>query len=515
MDSDKKILKTDWVLLLCLLLFTNQAMFSLKIVGIVLIYILRPNFKFGFFKGRVPKFFFLIMLLALFNWLFLIRDFTLPYLVAFIAGNTLWMLSFLSFHQLKLSIERYGVATADRTLRLFVVVHFLFCVGQLVRIMFITGQLNPYVGLPFPYGMSTGDNIFGAFMENSLYNVTVSTFLTIYFIYRKKLLYALLAASCVIFVFSNFGSIVFTGIMVGLFLAGIINAITGKKYVFFKKISPPGNFALYIPFFLGFMTFIYVTVSPQNAEYLVAKIKAKIFSIETAGKNNYKTLIADQAIDPKAYDIYLDDYLEKKMEAYRKEKGIYFSDVVVKKPATKEELVDVKRDMSRLYIYRLQGKSLAVLETSQYLKSSPKAFIFGAGTTRFSSQIAQKMAGYDSSRLFMNVLPHFSSPEYETNHMLLIEERIKSDEQYYSTANFPDSFYNKIFGEYGVLGALLFLVFYVGYFLKDFRYLTYGLWLFVVIIPFAHLSYIFDTLCVMPFFEWLLLIDIGRNKAQQ
>ncbi|MBW7941783.1 MAG: hypothetical protein H3C64_05135, partial [Candidatus Kuenenia stuttgartiensis] len=212
----------DWVLLMFLLLFTNQAMFSVKILGLVLVYIVRPNFKFGITKGRVPLFIPLLLVLSIINYLLFIRDFSTEYTIAFIAGNMLWIFSFLSFHQIKLSVERYGAITAHKTLKLFIIVHFLFCIGQLVRIMFLTGQVNPYVGLAFPYGMSTGDNVFGTFMENSLYNVTVSGFLAIYFLFKRNWFHAMLASICVILVFSNFGTIVFTSVLLGLFATGTI-----------------------------------------------------------------------------------------------------------------------------------------------------------------------------------------------------------------------------------------------------------------------------------------------------
>lgn len=500
----------DWVLLMFLLLFTNQAMFSVKILGLVLVYIVRPNFKFGITKGRVPLFIPLLLVLSIINYLLFIRDFSTEYTIAFIAGNMLWIFSFLSFHQIKLSVERYGAITAHKTLKLFIIVHFLFCIGQLVRIMFLTGQVNPYVGLAFPYGMSTGDNVFGTFMENSLYNVTVSGFLAIYFLFKRNWFHAMLASICVILVFSNFGTIVFTSVLLGLFATGTIYALTNDKMPWLKKIAPPGNFALYIPAYIFLIIFLYVTVSPDNADYFVAKVKNKIFSIEVEGKNNYKGMISDQKVYPEAFTMTASEY--QALKTKEKDKVSFAIATKQSEISDKASRISIMRDMTKTYVLKLQGKTLAVLETMQYLKSSPVHMFFGAGTTRFSSHIAQKMAGYDSSRLFMHILPRFASPEYKENHVLLIEERIKSDKEYYSTANFPDSFYNQIFGEYGILGAILFVFFYIGYFLKRIHKLTYGLWLFVILLPFAHLSYIFDTMCVMPFLEWLLLIDLENDN---
>lgn len=464
----------------------------------------------------MPLFIPLLLLLSLFNMLFIVRDFSPAYIAAFIAGNMLWVFSFLGFHQLKLSLERYGVDTAHRTLKVFMVLHFLFCMGQLVNMMLITGQLNPYVGLKFPYGMSSGDNLFGTFMQNSLYNVTVSAFLAIYFIFKKNWLHAVLASLCVTLVFSNFGTILFAAVLFALLFTGIANTITSNRYPWLSRLSPHGYYALYLPMFMALVVMVYVTVSPENTKYLVDKIKSKIFSIELEGKNNYRTIIADQKINPKAYEYGGADSLDKKSEGYSEQNLTSFSATVERSDAAKGQTkIDIMRAMTATYVQKLQGKSLAVLETVQYLKSSNTKMLFGAGTTRFSSHIAQKMAGFDSSRLFMQVLPHFKSQEYQENHMLLIEERIKSTEEYFSTANFPDSFYNQILGEYGVLGALLFVVFYLGYYFMYIKRWTYGFWLFFIMLPFAHLSYIFDTMCVMLFFEWLMLTDIATPKPKQ
>src|SRR5207244_463121 len=125
----------------------------------------------------------------------------------------------------------------------------------------------------------------------------------------------------------------------------------------------------------------------------------------------------------------------------------------------------MRKELTDVYIRRLQGKNLSVTETREYLFSSPTAFLFGAGTTRFSSLTAQKMSGYDSSRLFMNVLPHYKSKLYAENHYLLIDGReTAGDDALLSSANWPDSLYNQLFGEYGVLGAMVFLIYYLGFY---------------------------------------------------
>lgn len=182
MERIKSFIKqTDWILLIFLFLVANHAMFTLKLVGLAFIYILRPNLKFGFFKGRIPKFYLYIILLALVNLFFHVRDFSYEYLTAFAVGNSFWIFGLLIHHQLRLSIEKNGDETVRSTMKAFVLCNFAFCLFQLGRIIAITHTANPYVNLPFPYGMSTGDKIYGFFMESSYYNMMVSAMVAVLF----------------------------------------------------------------------------------------------------------------------------------------------------------------------------------------------------------------------------------------------------------------------------------------------------------------------------------------------
>ena len=382
--------------------------------------------------------------------------------------------------------------------------------------MILAGTINPYrQSIPFPYGMSTGDNLYGTFLQGSYYNLVLSAMLAIYFLFRREMIYSLLACTCLVLIFGNFGTIVFTCLLAGLLFLGLINDITGRKVKLFRNLSPPPYYPVKIAGIVMYTIFLYIVVSPGNAKYISDKVKEKVYSVETGGKDDYRAIIANQKMDPMAFDMFNDKYLDEKMQNYSKETSLYFKAGTAQSEAAKgDEALKIRKEMTRNYIQMLQGKSLAVLETIEHLKSSSKVLLIGAGTGHFSSLTAQKIAGFDSSRLFMNILPHYISPEYANNHYLLIEERLKSSKELYSTANWPDSFYNQIASEYGLTGVLLFIIFYVGFFLKKINKLTYGFWIIILLIPFAHLSYIFDTICVMPYFELLLLLDIEDGKQR-
>lgn len=517
----KTIRQTDWILLIFLLLFTNQAVLSLKVVGLLFVFLLRPNLKFGLFKGRMILFYLLIVLLSLFNLVVNIKDFGKPYLSAFSVGSLFWLFAFLAFHQLKLSIEKKGVGAIYSTMKIYTLLNLIASLTQLVLIMMITGRINPYTDLDFPYGMSTGDNIFGIPLQNSYFNMMISCMLALYFLFKRNLLFVAFSIVSLILVFGNVGTIIFIILLVALLGTGLLNDILrsnssdSRFQNWLNNISPPGRYYMYIPMIMLATSFFYAALSPENFKYLKEKLESKVFASKSNDKRDYRTIIEDQNINDKVYDMNYTSDIEKEEINKRNSIKMAAPEAVLKGVSVNvNERVNAKKELTTLYIDRLQGKVLSILETKQFLLSSTTNLLFGAGPVRFSSATAQKMAGFDSSRLFMNVLPHYESPMYQENHKLIIETRKASSSELFSNANWPDSFFNQIFGEYGVLGFLLFIVFYVWHFVKRITYWSYGFWLFLMLIPFAHLTYLFEPLCVVVIFELLMEADITENKQK-
>lgn len=499
---------TDWTYLVFLFLITNQAILSLKILGIIFIFILRPNFKFGIAEGRIPKFYLYIIGLSIFSILFHVRDFSYNYIAAFFVGNLFWLLGFLTFHQTRISLDKYGPEGMSRLLKAFSLINLGLSLYQLVKIMLITGQLNPYTNLDFPYGMSTGDNVYGFFMENSYYNMMVSAILAVYFTYKRNFIYSLVSITTLILVFGNFGTLMFVGVLAAMFMAGILTILTkAKPGSILHNISPLGNYGLYIPFFAAYICLFFVLLSPENMEYVSKKIQSKVFSAD-GSPNNYKNIISsNKKPKPEPFDRYtmqediiVSDDLSYSLSSQSSVLG------------TQSSPIDARIKMSNDYIYKLQGKALSLKETSQYLKSSVGNLLFGAGTARFSSLTAQKMGGFDSSRIFMKVLPRFTAPDYAQNHKLLVQARYDAANEFRSNANWPDSVYNQILGEYGLIGAFLFIVYYLWYFAKRMKYYTYTFWIFAMMIPFASLSYMFEALSIVIIFELLAITNIEETK---
>lgn len=485
------LLDVDHILLIFLLLFTNQAVITVKVLGLVLVYLLRPNLKFGLTKGRMPLFYLAIIALSVINLFFHVKDFEKNYLIAFAVGNMYWLAGFLAYHQIKLSVERSGGHKIHNTLKLYTLINLGFCLWQLVKIMLITHTINPYApNIPFPYGISTGDKIFGVIMESCYFNIMVSAMLSIYFLFQKNFTYVLVNILCLLLSFGNMGTMIFLTALGLIFFFSLFRPWIKSKAApafnqWYGQITVPRGIMVIIPILFLYLITFYLIVSVDNIKYVVEKITQKTSTIQIQKRSVYDSTAA-----------YINDAVAKK--------GIMNDSVLLKK----------KETMTLESVRAFEGKKLSFKETISYLKSSPIAFVLGAGTGRFSSLSAARFALLDSSRLFTKYLPYYSSHLYYYNHRLIHAMRMKGDPKYYATINWPDSFYNQLFGEYGILGVLIFLMFYVGYFVKRIKYWSYSMWLCVLISAFAFISYMFEALCVMVFFELLMETDVLSNKLR-
>ncbi|MBA3828782.1 MAG: hypothetical protein H0X33_07585 [Taibaiella sp.] len=496
-SSFRKLLQeADIPLLVFLLLFTNQSVITLKLAGLLFIYLLRFNVRFGLRKNRMPLFYVLIILLSCINLLVHIPDHSNKYLIAFGVANAFWFMCMLGYHQVKLSLERYGPQTMHRTLQLYCLINLVACVWQVLHIMYVTHSLNPYnTNLPFPYGISTGDNVYGVLLQNSYYNIMISSLLAIYFLFRNNRLFCMLNVFCMLLVFGNMGTLIFVVVVAMIFIASLLRKLIIKKDArnankllrWIEQITLPVRKSFFVLAIFLFVIIIYAIVSPANLRYTVENLSYKF------------------ANGAAATHLSLPDNTPLK-----KPNAIHHLVYEQDTEATRNRVL-----LTREYLRHFQGKKLSFWETELFLTSSTSNFLLGAGPVRFSSLIAQRMGGMDSSRLFRTILPNYTNDEYYDNHGMLILVRIRDDDpQYRASINWPDSFYNQLLGEYGALGTLLFLIFYAGYFIRRAGKWSYSLWLCVAMVPFAWLSYLFEPLCVMVFFEMLMETDMLTRKQE-
>lgn len=168
------------------------------------------------------------------------------------------------------------------------------------------------------------------------------------------------------------------------------------------------------------------------------------------------------------------------------------------------EKINSKTDPSR--------KLVSFKETAVNFVSSPSSLIFGEGGGKFSSRTAYLTGGEYANWYPKDLV--YRSEKFEHNHFKLWNHEALRVPFSDGTANQPFSFYNKIIGEYGLLGLFLFSV-YVFYFFKKFKILTYGRLILPLLLGFFALDYWFEYFTVILFFEFFMLLDLKRNAEKE
>lgn len=149
-------------------------------------------------------------------------------------------------------------------------------------------------------------------------------------------------------------------------------------------------------------------------------------------------------------------------------------------------------------------------QTYESWTKSPDHFLFGVGGGKFSSRSAFITAG-EYVGWFPQSLVYISE-DFKENHFPLWNKKILSIPYKDGTSNQPFSFYNKIIGEYGLIGLSLFVI-YLLTAIKNYKKLSYGRLIFILMFPFFLLDYWFEYFSVIIFFELFLLLNI-KSKTQ-
>lgn len=157
-------------------------------------------------------------------------------------------------------------------------------------------------------------------------------------------------------------------------------------------------------------------------------------------------------------------------------------------------------------------KLVSFKQTAANFVSSPSSFFLGEGGGKFSSRTAYLTGGE-----YVNWYPEklvYRSEKFEDNHFKLWNYEALRIAFRDGTANQPFSFYNKIIGEYGLVGLCLFII-YISYFFNRYRCLTYGRLILPLVLGFLTLDYWFEYFAVMLFFELFMLLDLKRSAHSE
>ncbi|MBS1520219.1 MAG: hypothetical protein JST50_04425 [Bacteroidetes bacterium] len=539
----------DWRLLLFLVLFLNVKM-AIKVPVIALIYLLQFNFKFGFSlkNSRLPLFYLLAIAIALLNWVISLTYFNINYDIVLITGIGFWALCILAMHQVKLFVEQNDTETIHRTIIIFFIINAVLSLLNIASIIWETGYFNPYTyqGQFQKYFISTGDYIRGLTFDTSTTNAILNAFGCIYFLTKKNTGMLLLCMAIMLLTASNFTNIIL------LFCFAIL-------FIFKSTRDQKSLIAICIMFLVTFM----VKVSPQNYIYAHEVVK-NTFHLSVIPKapipakpNLPITLMPDSLLNAdqirqKIAQHYIDSNYAAQHQPVQKptvvSKAVRSAKVVQPAPTKTEagriilpkpdintrpyqhiaDTNDYQRQLLAFigthkadlpissqenYKPNLPGKATSTLQTLHFLLNHPVKLMMGDGIGNFSSKLAFRVSGLG----FAGGYPHkyvYLDPDFLSNHLDVYLNYFSKNTSQHSLSNSPDSVYDQLLAEYGLLGLIAFFIWYIWYFLKHYKILTYGLPILLIVMAVMFIAYWFEQLSILVFFELLLLLDIKENSPK-
>jgi hypothetical protein len=534
----------DWKLLVLLLLFLNVKL-VIKIPAVAIIYLIEPNFRFGFrFKNsRLPLFYLLIIGIA-FLGAIINKSYENPqYYLVFSIGICFWALCILAVHQVKLSIEKNSIQKIHQTIIVFFVINILFSILNLSFIIYEIGTINPYryQGLYQKYFMGTGDYIKGITFDTSTTNAVINAIGILYFLSKKNYVMLLLCMFILLLTGSNFLNITLLLILSALFL-------------FRSTRNQKSMIAVCFFMILVFM----VKVSPQNNKYVsenfkhflnqeknqLVKPKEQLVPIEQQSDS----ILNSRQRQEKIAILFLDSLKEIKSTVKTKSKPTPITDSLIKTdkgrivlptdnihsatfqsiktplPIQQPILQFAQQHISflpytsqKLTLPVLPGKLIGGLQSFHFLLKHPSKLLFGNGIGNFSSKLAFKATGLGIAGGFPQKY-RYINPDFMRNHLDLYLYYFSKQSGFHSLTNNPFSVYDQILTEYGSIGILAFIVFYIGFFMKKYKQLTYGIPILFLLLSVFFVDYWYEQLSIVLFFELILMFnskEITSKKMEE
>ena len=483
-------------LLIFLILFLNVK-FIFKLLALVFMILYSRNLKLGLSwkKSRLPQFYLAIILIELVKYVLFTRNFTLAYSLVFCLGILQWSISLLALHHIKLFIEKDDSRKVHNTIKAFFALNFLVSIFFLLVLLFHPTWLSFWgqgTNLTFNHP-SAGDAILGISFDASTVNASINCLGLIYFLYKREVLFSFLCAIIIVCCTSNIIFLLTLGILIIMILT-----VRSKQLRLRTAVMTFAILALYIPY------------SPKNRTYM------RDYLVQLYIVNKEK-----QPLDTENYHIRSQDSIITFANPNESPNdSVYsFSDKKIEKAIYNLLSVkNIRQDLGTGYIvipdefYQSKpGKFASFIQTFFYLKHSFKHLLLGSGIGNFSSKLAFRASGVK----ILGTYPQkyvYISPDFRHNHLFTFRYYYEASASKHSIINYPFSFYNQILGEYGLIGALVFAIFYLGYFTTRYRRLSYGRYLLLALLGFLLFDYWFESFTLVILFELLILLNIKEGR---
>lgn len=539
------LLRINLQLLLFLILMCNHR-YTVKLLAVLLFIVLHIRHKPKFKSDKIHLFYFSMIFIGILN--LILSDFSMNYGIVVACGCFIWLLNLIVHKQLNFFVDSSRSILIFNTIKLFTLLNFLLSCFDFFQVMLITKTINPFTQLsPPPYGAMSGDLIHGLFGTEHLSNSCVSGLLFIYLLYKKEFRVGIFALLTLLLASSNL-----TILLVILFVVLGILFIKDKHIKYHSIIS------------LGIILTFYTKVNPSNYYELLRTFKLtkhQVFedkTIKFALNNQDKEKIKEKEIDSlqrlwnkekgeisnpryasnNGIDTLTENLIPSPVQGIKKQPDGAYNEINLKKELLKKEKREMKSHLLKIWDQRDSAKVIAdhskyynygnlkkfnidscpgliisLNQTKDLLFSSPKKLLLGNGIGNFSSRLAFMSAKEgESSRLFQYILPQYEHKDFTENHKAIWKYVDYSGVDYHSIKHLPFSGYNHILGEYGVIGLLSFLFFYIGYFAFRWKKLGVVKLIIPLILIMFGMYYWFESFTLLVFFELIMLTEIKMNE---
>jgi hypothetical protein len=166
------------------------------------------------------------------------------------------------------------------------------------------------------------------------------------------------------------------------------------------------------------------------------------------------------------------------------------------------------------YPSSMPGKVTGLFQTINFIHQHPYKIITGNGIGNFSSKLAFRASGLGFAGGYPQKFAYIN-PDFLSNHLDIYLNFFSKKTDFHSLINNPDSVYDQLLAEYGILGLMAFLIYYLGFFLKHYKQLTYGLPILLLVLAVFFIEYWFEQLSILLFFELMLLLNIKETSAKK
>lgn len=519
----------DWALLLFLVLLLNVKVW-IKVPAILLLALLQFNRHTGFRirNPRLPLFYPAVIIIALIGACtggYLLQP---GYAMVLGLGILYWLMALLAIHQIKTIVERNGTEKLHHTILAFFIINIIVSIAVYAGIVWETGTINPYryQGQYQKYFIGTGDYIRGISFDTSTTNAVLNAFGVVYFLRRRQFSMTLCCMGVLLLTGSNIVNLLLVFTLVLLFVfrtrgrqKSIIIVCLLMLVVFMARVSPQNN---------QYVTEAWKRLTHQPAPPIVipgkvVPLQEKPDSILTAGERREKTAL-----------LYLDSMHKVLLAKAAPVAPVVATPVTIvnKKPVLPQANIHTpayqhKPDTTPIEKKLLEfaaeekmllptaadkpGKWLALQQTIRYLSAHPLYWLTGSGMGNFSSKLAfratalQVAGGYPRRWAYIH-------PDFRVNHLDLYLYYFTRADGLHSVTNSPNSVYDQLLAEYGIAGLAAFFFLYIGYFLRHYKKMTYGIPVLLLVLGACGMEYWFEQLSVLPFAELLLLLNIKEGE---